>query len=53
MARARSRGLALSPRPVYGGPPDAPAALVIGYGTPPESGFGAALDLLCEVLTHK
>ncbi|HEY3478912.1 MAG TPA: PLP-dependent aminotransferase family protein, partial [Streptomyces sp.] len=51
VARARRRGLALSPRPVYGGPPDAPAALVIGYGTPPESGFGPAVDLLCEVLT--
>jgi len=28
----------------------APAALVVGYGTPPEHGFSAALEALCQAL---
>ncbi|WP_328915633.1 MULTISPECIES: MocR-like pyridoxine biosynthesis transcription factor PdxR [unclassified Streptomyces] len=48
--RAHRRGLAVTGLPVFGAPPDAPPALVIGYGTPPEHAFGTALDLLCEVL---
>ncbi|MEV8099328.1 hypothetical protein [Kitasatospora sp. NPDC085879] len=31
--------------------PDAPAALVIGYGTPPEHAFEEALDALCTLVT--
>ena len=30
--------------------PGAPAALVVGYGTPPEHAFAGALDALCDVL---
>ncbi|MFJ8442349.1 MocR-like pyridoxine biosynthesis transcription factor PdxR [Kitasatospora griseola] len=31
-------------------PPERPPALVIGYGTPPDHAFEAALDALCAVL---
>ncbi|MFD8599991.1 PLP-dependent aminotransferase family protein [Kitasatospora sp. NPDC059646] len=31
-------------------PPDRPPALVIGYGTPPDHAFEAALDALCALL---
>ncbi|MEV4560402.1 PLP-dependent aminotransferase family protein [Kitasatospora sp. NPDC049285] len=31
--------------------PDAPPALVIGYGTPPEHAFEGALDALCTLVT--
>ena len=27
-----------------------PPALVVGYGTPPDSGFATAVNLLCAVL---
>jgi GntR family transcriptional regulator/MocR family aminotransferase len=27
-----------------------PAALVIGYGTPPDHAFAGAIDALCDVL---
>ena len=30
--------------------PDAPAALVVGYATPPEHAYGRALELLGDVL---
>ncbi|WP_433891926.1 PLP-dependent aminotransferase family protein [Streptomyces sp. CA-111067] len=50
VAQAHTRGLSLSPLPFYGAPPEAPPALVIGYGTPPEHAFTGAVDLLCEVL---
>lgn len=50
--RARARGLALSGLPVYGAPATGPAALVIGYGTPPDHAFTGALDRLCDVLAH-
>ncbi|MGK4582363.1 PLP-dependent aminotransferase family protein [Kitasatospora sp. HPMI-4] len=30
--------------------PDAPSSLVIGYGTPPEHAFPAALDALCTLI---
>ncbi|MGE7435912.1 MULTISPECIES: MocR-like pyridoxine biosynthesis transcription factor PdxR [Kitasatospora] len=30
--------------------PDAPSSLVIGYGTPPEHAFSAALDALCTLI---
>ncbi|KJK58533.1 MocR-like pyridoxine biosynthesis transcription factor PdxR [Saccharothrix sp. ST-888] len=36
--------------PAAGPAPDAPPALVIGYGTPPEHAFSAALDALCTLL---
>jgi GntR family transcriptional regulator/MocR family aminotransferase len=29
---------------------DTPAALVVGYGTPPDHAFSGALDTLCDVL---
>jgi GntR family transcriptional regulator / MocR family aminotransferase len=31
-------------------PPERPQGLIVGYGTPPESGFTAALDTLARVL---
>jgi GntR family transcriptional regulator/MocR family aminotransferase len=30
--------------------PDRPQALIVGYGTPPESAYPAALDILARVL---
>ena len=36
--------------PGTGAEPGAPAALVVGYGTPPEHAFAGALDALCDVL---
>ncbi|MQS12957.1 PLP-dependent aminotransferase family protein [Streptomyces kaniharaensis] len=55
LARAAAAGLALDGlawhRAEPAGPaPDAPPALVIGYGTPPEHAFPAALEALCELL---
>ncbi|MFI1097010.1 PLP-dependent aminotransferase family protein [Streptomyces sp. NPDC020917] len=52
ITRAHRRGLALGGLPTFGAPPGAAAALVIGYGTPPEHAFAGALDLLCEVLAE-
>ncbi|MEE1822889.1 PLP-dependent aminotransferase family protein [Streptomyces sp. BE20] len=56
VARARAAGLVVSGL----GPhlldpslaPDAPPALVVGYGTPPEHAFPAALDALCALLAE-
>ncbi|MEU6852336.1 PLP-dependent aminotransferase family protein [Actinacidiphila alni] len=50
VTRARAAGLALSGLPVYGAPPTAPPALVIGYATPPDHAFTGALDRLCTAL---
>jgi GntR family transcriptional regulator/MocR family aminotransferase len=52
ITRAHHRGLALGGLPTFGAPPDAPPALVIGYGTPPEHAFTGAVDLLCDILTE-
>ncbi|SEO18504.1 MocR-like pyridoxine biosynthesis transcription factor PdxR [Actinacidiphila rubida] len=52
ITRAHRRGLALGGLPTFGAPADAPPALVIGYGTPPEHAFTGAVDLLCEVLAE-
>ena len=30
-----------------------PAALVVGYGTPPEHAFAGALETLCDVLPYR
>ena len=51
VARARGHGLMLRGLDAYriGAPPLA-AALVIGYGTPPEHAFSAATATLCAVL---
>jgi GntR family transcriptional regulator / MocR family aminotransferase len=54
VARAARRGLAvegLGPYQAAGGRPR-PAALVVGYGTPPEHGFTGALAGLCAILDH-
>jgi GntR family transcriptional regulator/MocR family aminotransferase len=48
VTKAANRGLALDGLRQYG--PDAPAALVVGYGTPPDHAFAGALDALCAVL---
>ncbi|WP_441250900.1 MocR-like pyridoxine biosynthesis transcription factor PdxR [Kitasatospora sp. McL0602] len=53
--QARWLGLGLHPMsffrtPEAGPPPEAPPALVIGYGTPPEHAFPGALDALCTLL---
>ncbi|MFG3224176.1 PLP-dependent aminotransferase family protein [Kitasatospora sp. NPDC048194] len=53
LARAEAAGLALSSRSWHRAAPsdeDAPPALVIGYATPPEHAFPAALAALCELL---
>jgi GntR family transcriptional regulator / MocR family aminotransferase len=50
--RAHGRGLVLSGLPLYGAGASAPPALVIGYGSPPDHGFGPALELLCDVLAE-
>jgi GntR family transcriptional regulator/MocR family aminotransferase len=34
-------------------PPDAPASLVVGYGTPPDHAFGRAVDALCAILAAR
>ncbi|MFF8814098.1 MocR-like pyridoxine biosynthesis transcription factor PdxR [Streptomyces pactum] len=50
---ARRLGLAVAGLSAYRHPDAAPSprdGLVIGYGTPPEHGFGAALDALCTAL---
>ncbi|HEY3009267.1 MAG TPA: PLP-dependent aminotransferase family protein [Micromonosporaceae bacterium] len=31
---------------------DAPAALVVGYGTPPDHAYAGALDALCDILSQ-
>ena len=52
VARAARHGLALEGLGAYrtaDRPPSAPA-LVVGYGTPPEHGFTAAVARLCAVL---
>jgi GntR family transcriptional regulator/MocR family aminotransferase len=51
ITRAARRGLALSGLPTFGGAPDAPPALVLGYGSPPDHAFAHTVELLCEVLT--
>ncbi|MFJ2779241.1 PLP-dependent aminotransferase family protein [Kitasatospora sp. NPDC087315] len=54
LARAEAAGLALTgltwclADPAAA--PDAPPALVVGYATPPEHAFPAALDALCELV---
>ncbi|MBD0690240.1 PLP-dependent aminotransferase family protein, partial [Streptomyces sp. CBMA123] len=53
IARARAAGLALSGLDWHRADPTAEAgapALVIGYASPPEHAFPAALNALCEVL---
>lgn len=53
-AEASRRGVALEGLAGFRDPAAADGeerpALVVGYGTPPEHGFAAALDALCEVL---
>jgi GntR family transcriptional regulator/MocR family aminotransferase len=52
VAAAARRGLALEPLGAYAtGSGDHPPALIVGYGTPPESAFAPAVNLLCAVLT--
>jgi len=36
--------------PRHGPATELPAALVIGYGTPPDHAFAGAIDTLCDVL---
>jgi GntR family transcriptional regulator / MocR family aminotransferase len=50
IAQAAQRGLALEGLSAYG--PGADPALVIGYGTPPEHAFTAAVARLCAALTR-
>ena len=53
VARAARAGLAVEGLTKYRytpAPADAPAALVVGYGTPAEHAFTGALDALCTVL---
>ncbi|MEU9021403.1 PLP-dependent aminotransferase family protein [Actinomadura sp. NPDC048394] len=54
MARAAARGLALQPLGEFWQRPDGrPPGLVVGYSTPLQSGYPAALDALCSVLRYK
>ncbi|MBP0451887.1 PLP-dependent aminotransferase family protein [Kitasatospora sp. RG8] len=57
LARAEAAGLVLSGLTWHlaepGLAPDAPPALVVGYGTPPDRTFPAALDALCELLRER
>jgi GntR family transcriptional regulator/MocR family aminotransferase len=48
IARAAQRGLALEGLSTYGGSAD--PALVIGYATPPQHAFTAAVARLCAAL---
>lgn len=50
--RAHRAGLAVQGLGEYRHDPDpeAPAALVVGYGTPPDHAFAGALEALCDVL---
>ncbi|MFG2909642.1 PLP-dependent aminotransferase family protein [Kitasatospora sp. NPDC048286] len=53
LARARQAGLSLNGLTWHRATPsatEAPPALVIGYGTPPEHAFPAAVRALCELL---
>ena len=51
VAAAAHRGLELQGLGEYGtGAATHPPALVVGYGTPPDSGFATAVNLLCAVL---
>jgi GntR family transcriptional regulator/MocR family aminotransferase len=52
LARAARAGLALAPLAPFRHDPDraAPGGLVVGYGTPPDHGYAAAVDALVEVL---
>lgn len=52
VARAARHGLHVHGLDRYAHPDagEIPAALVIGYGTPPEHAFGGALDALCRCL---
>jgi GntR family transcriptional regulator / MocR family aminotransferase len=53
IAHAASRGLALSGLESFtDGPPIGWPALVIGYATPPEHGYTAALARLAAVLAE-
>jgi GntR family transcriptional regulator/MocR family aminotransferase len=53
VARGLERGLALEGLDSYRvGEQRHPAALVVGYGTPPEHAFSAAVARLCEVLSR-
>jgi GntR family transcriptional regulator / MocR family aminotransferase len=49
---APGHGSGTGDAPGYGSGPgqDASAALVVGYGTPPDHAFSGALDTLCDVL---
>lgn len=57
LARAEAAGLVLSGLTRHlaepASAPDAPPALVVGYGTPPDRDFPAALDALCELLRER
>ncbi|AUY50383.1 PLP-dependent aminotransferase family protein [Streptomyces sp. CB01881] len=57
LARAEAAGLVLSGLTWHlaepGLAPDAPPALVVGYATPPDRTFPAALDALCELLRER
>ncbi|MGE5286990.1 MAG: PLP-dependent aminotransferase family protein [Micromonosporaceae bacterium] len=52
IARAADQGLAVDGLSRYRYVPDdrAPAALVIGYGTPPDHAFSGALGALCDLI---
>jgi GntR family transcriptional regulator/MocR family aminotransferase len=52
LARCTEAGLALSPLGPFRHDPDpeGPAGLVVGYGTPPDHGYAAAVDALVGVL---
>ncbi|MDL4820606.1 MocR-like pyridoxine biosynthesis transcription factor PdxR [Actinomadura opuntiae] len=54
MARAAARDLALQPLGEFWQRPDGrPRGLVVGYSTPLQAGYPAALDALCSVLAYK
>ncbi|MFC4533866.1 PLP-dependent aminotransferase family protein [Sphaerisporangium dianthi] len=52
LERARARGLALDSLGEYwhGGGADRPQGVIVGYGTPPQHSYPAALDALAAVL---
>jgi GntR family transcriptional regulator / MocR family aminotransferase len=52
VSRAARAGLAIAGLSTYTHEPrpEAPAALVIGYGTPPDHAYSGALERLCDIL---
>lgn len=53
VGRAHRLGLAVPGLPAFGSAASHPPALVVGYGTPPDHAFSAAVGLLCEALAAR